>query len=898
MPSPPARAPARDVRTSLLLALGCFLVYNANLRAIAAGDTFPARYQPFGILRYGTLALDPIRPLVQQGFAPNEAHWMREGRGGRSISLYPVVVPVLLTPLYVPAALSLSARGWPAEAVDRAARVMEKLCASAIASASAALLYRLLRRRAPPRTALGLALVYAFGTSTWVISSQALWQHGLAQLLLVGALLLVTGPATPGRALAAGALLALAAGNRPPDALLAVAIGVHGLYWAGRRVPWMAAGAVVPAGLVLAYNLGLAGHWAGGYGLAGGRADFHGDVLSGLAGLLASPTHGLFVFSPFLLAVPLAFPRVWAAGERGLTLALCVGMALQVLVYATLDWSGGVSWGPRWLTDLVPLLCFLLPPAVAGLRGAARVLFAAACAASVAIEAIGAFFYMGVGDAAVLAAPDRRRALWDVRNAPFVAELRHGPAPRDLWRSETPCDAGRVGGGIDLVAGRAAPGDAPSRDALRVEGWTLIGLRSPWEVAITLDGRPAGATSRFFTRPDVVSLTGSASPAGWNIPVSTSGLLPGEHVLRVLARACPGGAPQPVAERRIRTAEPRPVPPPEPGLQHADGRPNLPASARRAAALVAHGQQPEGYWLTSFTDAPRFERPTEEMNTFLTATLVDLLAPLAADAGLGEAVARGRAHLAAQIEDDGLVRYHGRPDGPTIGWLGCVITPDADDTALVWRLAPAASPERLRAARAVLAAFRTEDGLYRTWLSTPNLYRCIDPGRDPNPADLTIQMHVHQLLARADPPAARALCGALSRVSGEDRVWVYYRMAPGLPFLRRSELESAGCAVALPEWRRRSPVAGQQPWVDAAWLLGRLVAPSGPRPAAEEADALLRVLAADDFAVLRESPPLVYHNDPTASTPRFYWSADFGYALWLRLRHESERARASARGRS
>ena len=60
------------------------------------------------------------------------------------------------------------------------------------------------------------------------------------------------------------------------------------------------------------------------------------------------------------------------------------------------------------------------------------------------------------------------------------------------------------------------------------------------------------------------------------------------------------------------------------------------------------------------------------MNTFLTSTLVDLLDPVAADAGLRETVRRARSHLTAQIEAGGLVRYHGLPDGPTIGWLGCV----------------------------------------------------------------------------------------------------------------------------------------------------------------------------------------------------------------------------------
>ena len=63
------------------------------------------------------------------------------------------------------------------------------------------------------------------------------------------------------------------------------------------------------------------------------------------------------------------------------------------------------------------------------------------------------------------------------------------------------------------------------------------------------------------------------------------------------------------------------------------------------------------------------------------------------------------------------------------------------------------------------------------------------------------------------------------------------------------------------------------------------------RPGPAQADtpdveALLSDLARDDFARLRRDPPLLYHNDLTATVPRYYWSEDVGYALWLRLAHE------------
>ena len=66
----------------------------------------------------------------------------------------------------------------------------------------------------------------------------------------------------------------------------------------------------------------------------------------------------------------------------------------------------------------------------------------------------------------------------------------------------------------------------------------------------------------------------------------------------------------------------------------------------------------------------------------------------------------------------------------------------------------------------------------------------------------------------------------------------------------------------------------------------RLVADSASRPdanARRAIDDLLARLGSDDFALLRRTPPLLYHNDLSATVSRFYWSEDAGYALWLRL---------------
>jgi len=868
------------VAIALVLAIAAFLIYNANGRLISAADTFAARYLPFSILRHHTVLLDPIVGAVALGrSAPSAgddgtAFWIQRGRNGHLVSKYPVVVPLVVAPLYLPAVHYLDTINWDPHVVDKVARIMEKICASLIAAASVALMYLLLRRRCDARTASVLSLVFAFGTTAWVISSQALWMHGLAQLLILATMWLITGQATPARVAMAGFLCALIAANRPPDAILAAALGLCGLRWAGKRWGWLIAAGVAPVLLTLAYNLGTVGHVAGAYALTVHPSDFNDNTLEGIAGLLFSPTRGLFVFSPFLLFVPcLLILALRDRDARGLTLALCVAIVVQVIGYAMVDWRQGIAWGPRWLTDIVPLLVWMLPPIVARLSRNARVLFAAACVVSIAIQVIGAFWYTGAVDTAVLTmkTDDRMRPMWDVRNAAFVAELSHPRVPADLFMD--------LRGNVDLietldvVVHDATTGDRLERQ-LDVAGWALVDFNSPRDIAVLIDGREVGGTSHFFERPDVARTLAEKSPAGWRLRVPAGELKPGRHTLTVLVRANPGGEARLLRERAFDLA-PK-------GMGDAVAR-FLDRASRQAVERIAAGQQAPGYWLTAFTSGTRFEQPQTELNTYLNAIMLDIAAPIAHVAHMEEMLARARGFLARQIEDNGLVRYHGRPDASTIGVLGCAITPDSDDTALVWRVAPGDDRAKLATAMQIMRRFRTDDGLYRTWLAARADYQCLDPGTDSNPADIGIQMHLYLLLAQEDPPAARSLCASVMRRADDGRLWVYYAGAPPVMSLRLADLRSAGCALEVPPSRLQPAVPAQAIWAQVATLVTHLQSAAPTAGQKTEATRLLQVLASHEFAALAGNPPLLYHNDMSASVRRFYWSQEVGYTLWLRL---------------
>jgi len=110
---------------------------------------------------------------------------------------------------------------------------------------------------------------------------------------------------------------------------------------------------------------------------------------------------------------------------------------VQLYIFARADFRAGACYGPRYLTDIVPVLVWLLVPVVARLRGWGLRAFVVAVAAGIAIQAVGAFcyprgrsddrFYPPGLDRMVIAP-----SVWSLRNAPFLVEASAGLAPPEL----------------------------------------------------------------------------------------------------------------------------------------------------------------------------------------------------------------------------------------------------------------------------------------------------------------------------------------------------------------------------------------------------------------------------------------------------------------------------------
>jgi hypothetical protein len=419
------------------------VIYNANFRCLWSYDTLPARLSAIALWTTGRLYLDPFESLIRG--TPD--YWYHRTPGGHLVSRYSPVVPLLVSPLFLPAAVYAASRGIDGAEFTTMSEASEKVAASVVASLSVVAVYFLLRRFASPANAALLVLAYAFGTETWVIGSQALWQHGMSELLLA-LLLLALGGRKPAALVLAGIAAGLLVANRLPNAFFAAAaVG----YVLAHRRERMLAFAVLPAAIcavMLVYNLAFFRDGFGGYSSDGvlylQRLVHGSDRFAGVLGLLVSPGRGLLVFSPFLIFLA-ASQRAPATAELSRLLAFFVPAAgLQLLFYGTFyGWVGGHSYGPRLLADLTPVLILGLVPAIEALgHGTARRLFVGLLAFAIAVQAIGAFCYPSGGS-------NWKLDVWRLDNLQYWMELRGGLAPTSVPRffsTEKHASIDRVGG--------------------------------------------------------------------------------------------------------------------------------------------------------------------------------------------------------------------------------------------------------------------------------------------------------------------------------------------------------------------------------------------------------------------------------------------------------------------
>lgn len=373
----------KKARTILLFVL-IFLVYISSARFLGTIDGIPTRLLPISILEEGNLDLDEFLPEDKGDFT----WFVFIDAGDHYISKYPVLTSILALPIYAGPYYA----GVPF--TQEVVATFAKITAALITAFSAILLLFIFRKYLSEKWSIFLVLAYAFGTSSWTVSSQDLWQHGASQLFLILVVYLLLKPKKSDLVfLLTGLAIGLAVAARYLNVVFAAIFLAYILYKYRKKIIATLLGLLVPLSLVAMYqSYYLDTPWQTGYSCAAYSnrgvpciEGWHSLFWDGFGGLLVSPGRGLFIFTPFLIFSVIGAWYIWkrktlrlastrrsrqAQGikEKNYNLLfryLSIGVFIFIVIMSKWwAWYGGVTYGPRMLVDIVPLLMLFLIPVV------------------------------------------------------------------------------------------------------------------------------------------------------------------------------------------------------------------------------------------------------------------------------------------------------------------------------------------------------------------------------------------------------------------------------------------------------------------------------------------------------------------------------------------------------
>lgn len=245
---------------------------------------------------------------------------------------------------------------------------------SVLVAASCLFLFLTLRRFLATTRSAVLVLAYGLGTCVFSTSSQGLWQHSATAFYLsIGLLCLTRLDRSPGFSILLGMTIAMATLSRPTLGIVAGAIAIHLLVTDRKNaIGYLLAGLPFAITLLAFNNYYLGNPFRFGQTVLVDHAFEKTGVASiwqtppwiGLPGLLISPSRGLFVYSPFLLAAIPGGIMCWRGQRWAWLRPIAVAVPIIVLLESLhFDWWGGWSFGYRHLVDLSILLVALVGPA-------------------------------------------------------------------------------------------------------------------------------------------------------------------------------------------------------------------------------------------------------------------------------------------------------------------------------------------------------------------------------------------------------------------------------------------------------------------------------------------------------------------------------------------------------
>ncbi len=395
----------------IILFIVLYLAYNTIDGVwLMSGDTISASLIPIALLTNHNVYLDFATAYIS---SPDFSYAFRFVEG-HYVSLFPIVTPVLVTPIYAISNFISTFFSNPSYG-GNTLFFLSKSAASFIAALTGVLVYLSGKELFSKRIAILTAFIFAFATSTWSISSQALWQHGTVELLLAALLYLIIKNEKKESLvyiILMGILSGLFVFNRPPDSLLLIPVLFYMVWYQRTKIHYYLVGGILGGLPFLYYNYSLFGKFFGGYTENLSLFAVNGSFVGHYLGLLFLPNVGLFIYCPVLLLSIAGFYVIYTNRDSHIrTLLLVSGLAifLEILLYSFyIPWSSSAAFcfGPRFLTGLVPILCLYTGYFLENWFGTGKArhsrpkkwiaitVVGGLIISSICIQFIGVFFYM------------------------------------------------------------------------------------------------------------------------------------------------------------------------------------------------------------------------------------------------------------------------------------------------------------------------------------------------------------------------------------------------------------------------------------------------------------------------------------------------------------------------
>lgn len=353
----------REVLWSVVVFVVVSVVYGASGNT-ATYDSALSLHTAMSLVREGNTNLDEYRGIVSTTWLSTEEI------DGHVYMLYPVGASLLAVPFVF--VLDRISPQFNESLQHGFGEPVQTALATLVVALTAMLIFRLARGYLRRPYALLIALAFAFGTSAWSTASRTLWQHGPSMLMLTIALLLVLRARSNPQWIQFVSLpLAFAYVIRPTNSIAIVVFSLFVLFtyrrYFFRYLLWALPIAIPFVLLNLSvYHALLPNYyrWYSGFSL--------NTFFQALIGQWVSPSRGLLIYSPFLI---LALVGVIVKAKRRefekhdpFILAI-IGLH-WISISLWWNWWGGVAYGPRLFTDMLPYFAYWLIPAAGVLQRA------------------------------------------------------------------------------------------------------------------------------------------------------------------------------------------------------------------------------------------------------------------------------------------------------------------------------------------------------------------------------------------------------------------------------------------------------------------------------------------------------------------------------------------------